>query len=169
MEKTYNLTTISGLFRTQARMSAPITASPSLSHMKLQPDQFNVPFISAYEPGWIEVNGHKYTGSLVISSESGCSTWSVGQFEALNAEYFHELMQFKPELIVFGSGHTLRFPKPIWLAGLMQRGIGVETMDTPAACRTYNILASEGRRVLAALLPLADATPSIIQISSLQM
>jgi uncharacterized protein len=137
--------------------------------MKLQPDQFNVPFISAYEPGWIEVNGHKYTGSLVISSESGCSTWSVGQFEALNAEYFHELMQFKPELIVFGSGHTLRFPKPIWLAGLMQRGIGVETMDTPAACRTYNILASEGRRVLAALLPLADATPSIIQISSLQM
>ena len=169
MEKTYNLTTISGLFRTQARMSAPITASTSLSHMKLQPDQFNVPFISAYEPGWIEVNGHKYTGSLVISSESGCSTWSVGQFEALNAEYFHELMQFKPELIVFGSGHTLRFPKPIWLAGLMQRGIGVETMDTPAACRTYNILASEGRRVLAALLPLADATPSIIQISSLQM
>ena len=169
MEKTYNLTTISGLFRTKARMSAPITASPSLSHMKLQPDQFNVPFISAYEPGWIEVNGHKYTGSLVISSESGCSTWSVGQFEALNAEYFHELMQFKPELIVFGSGHTLRFPKPIWLAGLMQRGIGVETMDTPAACRTYNILASEGRRVLAALLPLADATPSIIQISSLQM
>jgi uncharacterized protein len=137
--------------------------------MKLQPDQFNVPFISAYEPGWIEVNGHKYTGSLVISSESGCSTWSVGQFEALHAEYFHELMQFKPELIVFGSGHTLRFPKPIWLAGLMQRGIGVETMDTPAACRTYNILASEGRRVLAALLPLADATPSIIQISSLQM
>jgi uncharacterized protein len=137
--------------------------------MKLQPDQFNVPLISAYEPGWIEVNGHKYTGSLVISSESGCSTWSVGQFEALNAEYFHELMQFKPELIVFGSGHTLRFPKPIWLAGLMQRGIGVETMDTPAACRTYNILASEGRRVLAALLPLADATPSIIQISSLQM
>jgi len=137
--------------------------------MKLQPDQFNVPFISAYEPGWIEVNGHKYTGSLVISSERGCSTWSVGQFEALNAEYFHELMQFKPELIVFGSGHTLRFPKPIWLAGLMQRGIGVETMDTPAACRTYNILASEGRRVLAALLPLADATPSIIQISSLQM
>ena len=169
MEKTYNLTTISGLFRTKARMSAPITASPSLSHMKLQPDQFNVPFISAYEPGWIEVNGHKYTGSLVISSESGCSTWSVGQFEALNAEYFHELMQFKPELIVFGSGHTLRFPKPIWLAGLMQRGIGVETMDTPAACRTYNILASEGRLVLAALLPLADATPSIIQISSLQM
>jgi uncharacterized protein len=134
--------------------------------MKLQPDQFNVPFISAYEPGWIEVNGHKYTGSLVISSKSGCSPWSVGPFEALNAECFNELMQFKPELIVFGGGPTLRFPKPIWLSGLMQQGIGVESMDTPAACRTYNILASEGRRVVAALLPLEDATPSILQISS---
>ena len=150
-------------------MSAPNTASPPLTHMKLQPDQFNAPFISAYEPGWIEVNNHKYTGSLVISSQSGCSPWSVGQFEALNAECFHELMRFKPELIVFGSGRTLRFPKPLWLAGLMQHGIGVESMDTPAACRTYNILASEGRRVLAALLPLEDAKPSIIQISSHQM
>ena len=150
-------------------MSAPNTASPPLTHMKLQPDQFNVPFISAYEPGWIEVNSYKYTGSLVISSQSGCYPWSVGQFEALNAESFHELMQFKPELIVFGSGRTLRFPKPLWLADLMQRGIGVESMDTPAACRTYNILASEGRRVLAALLPLEDATPSIIQVSPHQM
>jgi len=147
-------------------MSVLNTASPPQRQMKLQPDQFNVPFISAYEPGWIEVNGHKYTGSLVISSESGCSPWSVGPFEALNAECFNELMQFKPELIVFGGGPTLRFPKPIWLSGLMQQGIGVESMDTPAACRTYNILASEGRRVVAALLPLEDATPSILQISS---
>ncbi len=146
-------------------MSVLNTVCPPQRHMKLQPDQFNVPFISAYEPGWIEVNGHKYTGSLVISSESGCSPWSVGQFEALNAECFNELMQFKPELIVFGGGPTLRFPKPIWLAGLMQHGIGVESMDTPAACRTYNILASEGRRVVAALLPLAEAKPAIPKIS----
>jgi uncharacterized protein len=146
-------------------MSVLNTVCPPQRHMKLQPDQFNVPFISAYEPGWIEVNGHKYTGSLVISSESGCSPWSVGQFEALNAECFNELMQFKPELIVFGGGPTLRFPKPIWLAGLMQHGIGVESMDTPAACRTYNILASEGRRVVAALLPLEEAKPAIPKIS----
>ena len=146
-------------------MSVLNTVCPPQRHMKLQPDQFNVPFISAYEPGWIEVNGHKYTGSLVISSESGCSPWSVGPFEALNAECFNELMQFKPELIVFGGGPTLRFPKPIWLAGLMQHGIGVESMDTPAACRTYNILASEGRRVVAALLPLEEAKPAIPKIS----
>jgi uncharacterized protein len=56
-------------------------------------------------------------------------------------------------LVIFGSGAQLRFPRPLWLAPLIQMGIGVETMDTPAACRTYNVLASEGRRVVAALLP----------------
>jgi uncharacterized protein len=56
------------------------------------------------------------------------------------------------ELIIFGSGQKLRFAKPQWLQTLMVKGIGVETMDTPAACRTYNILASEGRKVIAALL-----------------
>ena len=57
-----------------------------------------------------------------------------------------------PELVVFGSGTRLRFAPPALLRGLMARRIGVETMDTAAACRTYNILAGEGRRVVAALL-----------------
>lgn len=58
----------------------------------------------------------------------------------------------QPELIIFGSGGRLRFPPPAFLATLMKLRIGVETMDTLAACRTYNILAGEGRHVLAALL-----------------
>jgi uncharacterized protein len=124
--------------------------------MKLQPDQFNAPFISAYESGWIAVNGEKYTGALVISSESGCTPWSTDQFETLNADAFSSLMQFKPELVIFGSGASLRFPNPNWLADLMQHRIGVESMDTAAACRTYNILAGEGRRVVAALLPFGN-------------
>ena len=121
--------------------------------MKLQPDQFNAPFISAYEPGWIAVNGEKYTGALIVSSEHGCSAWTVGHFDSLQADDFLALVPSRPELVVFGSGARLRFPRPLWLAPLMQLGIGVETMDTAAACRTYNILASEGRRVVAALLP----------------
>jgi uncharacterized protein len=121
--------------------------------MKLQPDQFNAPFINAYESGWIAVNGEKYSGALIVSSEHGCSTWTATRFDELSAESFIELIESRPELIVFGSGARLRFPRPLWLAPLMQMGIGVETMDTPAACRTYNILASEGRRVIAALLP----------------
>ena len=55
-------------------------------------------------------------------------------------------------MVIFGSGAKLRFVSPALLRGLIERGIGVETMDTAAACRTYNILAQEGRRVVAALL-----------------
>ena len=122
--------------------------------MKLQPDQFNAPFVSAYEAGWIAVNGERHEGPLVIHTETGCSPWVVGSFEELNAQSFAPFALLKPELIVFGSGIRLRFPPPAWLMALTQARIGVETMDTAAACRTYNILASEGRRVIAALLPL---------------
>ena len=120
--------------------------------MKLQPDQFNAPFISAYQPGWIEVNGHQYTGGLKVCSQTGCSTWSVVRFEDLQAADFENLVSDRPELVIFGSGLRLRFPRPVCLAPLIRMGIGVETMDTAAACRTYNVLASEGRRVVAALL-----------------
>ena len=58
----------------------------------------------------------------------------------------------EPELVLFGSGSTLRFPRPEWLRPLVERRIGLETMDTPAACRTYNLLVAEGRSVVAALL-----------------
>jgi uncharacterized protein len=123
--------------------------------MKLQPDQFNAPFVSAYEAGWIAVNGERHHGPLVIHTESGCTPWAVSNFEELTAQSFAPFALLKPELIVFGSGERLRFPQPAWLAALTQARIGVESMDTAAACRTYNILASEGRRVIAALLPLA--------------
>lgn len=122
--------------------------------MKLQPDQFNAPFVSAYEAGWIAVNGERHEGPLVIHTESGCSPWAVSSFEELNAQSFAPFALLKPELIVFGSGTRLRFPPPAWLTALTQARVGVESMDTAAACRTYNILASEGRRVIAALLPL---------------
>ena len=62
-----------------------------------------------------------------------------------------------PELVVFGSGARLRFPQAAWIRPLIEAGIGIETMDTAAACRTYNILAGEGRRVIAALLLEAGA------------
>ena len=120
--------------------------------MKLQPDQSNAPFINAYESGWIAVNGEKYTSALIVSSEGSCVPWSATCFEELHATHFEELIQTRPELVIFGSGVQLRFPRPLWIASLIQAGIGVETMDTPAACRTYNVLASEGRRVVAALL-----------------
>jgi uncharacterized protein len=122
--------------------------------MKLQPDKSSAPTIQAYDPGWVQVNGVRFTSSLVISSlpDSPPTAWGPTRFEALGAPDFEALASLGAELIVFGSGQKLRFAKPQWLISLMSQGIGVETMDTAAACRTYNILASEGRKVVAALL-----------------
>ncbi|MFY9184908.1 MULTISPECIES: Mth938-like domain-containing protein [unclassified Limnohabitans] len=122
--------------------------------MKLQPDKSNSLTINAYGPGWIEVNGEKFTHSLTVSSLQGAvpEKWAVSQFEALKPEDFAPLATSGAELVIFGSGQRLRFPQPAWLAPLISRGIGLETMDTAAACRTYNILASEGRKVVVVLL-----------------
>ena len=122
--------------------------------MKLQPDKSNSLTINAYGPGWIEVNGQRFTSSLIVSSLAGSApqVWDASRFEELSPQDFEVLAQSGAELVLFGSGQRLRFPQPAWLASLIQRGIGMETMDTPAACRTYNILASEGRKVVVALL-----------------
>lgn len=122
--------------------------------MKLQPDKSNSLTINAYGPGWIEVNGQRFTSSLIVSSLASSSPlmWEVARFENLKSQDFEVLATSGAELVLFGSGQRLRFPQPAWFASLIQQGIGMETMDTPAACRTYNILASEGRKVLVALL-----------------
>jgi uncharacterized protein len=122
--------------------------------MKLQPDTSNNLTINAYGQGWIEVNGQRFQHSLMVSSLVGAqaTAWVVTRFEDLGAADFELLAQSGAELVLFGSGQRLRFPQPQWLGALMARGMGIETMDTAAACRTYNILASEGRKVIAALL-----------------
>ena len=122
--------------------------------MKLQPDKSNAPTINAYDRTWIEVNGMRHEHSLSVSSltDVAPAAWATGHFESLSASDFSPWAQSGAELVLFGSGQTLRFAKPQWLQDLIMRGIGVETMDTAAACRTYNILASEGRKVVALLL-----------------
>lgn len=120
--------------------------------MKLQPDRFDVPAITGYGPGWIGLDGEKITASLAIGSRGERLDWACRRFSDLSAAHFEQLAGFAPELVLFGSGAALRFPPFAWLAALAARRIGVETMDTLAACRTYNILAGEGRHVVAALL-----------------
>jgi uncharacterized protein len=78
--------------------------------------------------------------------------WRVQNFESLTPEDIGELALLKPELVLFGTGEHLRFPDPKLLARLAAIRIGAEVMDTRAACRTYNILAEEGRNVAAALI-----------------
>ena len=124
--------------------------------MKLQPDRLDVQSILGYGPGWIGVasNGvaEKVERSVVIGSGGEKFDWHCERFEDLTEEHFTQLAASQPELVIFGSGSRLRFAPPAFMRALMQKRIGIETMDTLAACRTYNILAGEGRRVVAALL-----------------
>lgn len=124
--------------------------------MKLQPDHFDVQSILGYGPGWIGVANkgvaEKIEHSVVIGSRGEKFDWNCTRFEDLTEAHFSQLAETRPEMVIFGSGSRLRFPPPAFLRSLMAARIGVETMDTVAACRTYNILAGEGRNVLAALL-----------------
>ena len=120
--------------------------------MKLQPDKSDVQAISGYGPGWVGVNGEKITHSVIITSSGDRIAWESDTFEGLDAGHFAKLAETGAEIVIFGSGARIRFPKPAWLKPLIARRIGIETMDTAAACRTYNILAQEGRSVAVALL-----------------
>lgn len=120
--------------------------------MKFQPDRSDVQTITAYGPGWIGIDTDKVTASVVVGSRGQRIEWNCSTFEELTPEHFALLADFEAEVVIFGSGERNRFPPPAWLQPLMARRIGLETMDTQAACRTYNILAGEGRNVIAALL-----------------
>lgn len=120
--------------------------------MKFHPDRSDVQTISGYGPGWLTVGRDKHTSSLLISSDGLLQPWDCSRFEDLTAAHFAQLATLDAELIVFGSGNRLRFVHPSWLQPLMAKRVGLETMDTNAACRTYNVLALEGRKVVAALL-----------------
>jgi uncharacterized protein len=119
--------------------------------MKLQPDRSDAQTISGHGPGWVSVGPEKITHNVVLGSRGQRLPWAAS-FEALGPEHFEVLAGLGVEVVIFGSGPRIRFPKPAWVAPLAERRIGIETMDTAAACRTYNILAQEGRDVAVALL-----------------
>jgi uncharacterized protein len=120
--------------------------------MKFQPDSIDVQSISGYGPGWIGIGSEKISTSIVLGSRGERFDWACDQFEKLTEAHFAQLAALGTELIIFGSGDRIRFPNPAWIAPLVNRQIGIETMDVHAACRTYNILAGEGRHVAVALL-----------------
>lgn len=120
--------------------------------MKFQPDDISVQSISGYGPGWIGIGNEKIFTSVVIDSRGQRFNWDCTRFEDLSPEHFAQLAALNAELVIFGSGNRIRFPNATWIKTLIEQQTGLETMDTPAACRTYNILASEGRHVAVALL-----------------
>jgi uncharacterized protein len=121
--------------------------------VKFQPDSLDgVNTIARHEAARVWVGGESHAGSVVVPWRGPVRPWSAASFEAMSAADFDALLTDNPEVVIFGSGLRLRFPKPALLRGLIERRIGVESMDTAAACRTYNVLVSEGRTVVAALL-----------------
>lgn len=121
--------------------------------MKLHADRAEgVNIINAYTLESVSVNGESFTGSILVPPTGPVLPWEVRTLADLSEADFERIAQTKPELVIFGSGKTLRFPPPSLLRPLMAARIGIESMDTQAACRTYNILVAEGRQVTAALL-----------------
>lgn len=120
--------------------------------MKLQPDKSAAQAITGYGDGWVAVDGERIDSSVIIGSGGQRVAWPCRRFSELAAAHFAQLAELDAELVIFGSGEKIRFPDAAWLAPLMRQRVGLETMDTRAACRTYNILAGEGRKVVVALL-----------------
>ncbi len=118
-----------------------------------QDDYNNDLIIRAYGDGLITIGGQQYSQSLILAPNHLLSDWRPQQISELLPEDFDPVLALHPEVLVLGTGNTLTFPPPALTARLLQSGIGVEVMDTAAACRTYNILLSEQRHVVAALLP----------------
>ena len=126
--------------------------------MKFQPDTASgVNVISRHEPGRVWVGAAAHSGSLLVPWQGAVLAWDAADFDALTAAHFERIAALDPEVVIFGSGPRLQFVPSALQRSLIELRIGVETMDTAAACRTYNVLASERRRVLAALL----VTPTV--------
>lgn len=131
--------------------------------VKFSRDNANLNRIVRYEPGSIHVVAAASPvfpnaaplilhASFIITANQLFTEWTPQQLEDITAAHIDEVLALKPDVILLGTGKRLRFPAPQLLAHSQQHRVGIEVMDTAAACRTYNILAAEGRKVAAALL-----------------
>jgi len=103
-------------------------------------------------PGWVRIGTDEYRDNVVVTVDGVEPGFAPGGFDSLDADDFAALLRTSPEIVLLGTGATQRFPRPAVVAPLMNANVGLEVMDTRAACRTYNILLGEGRRVVAAVV-----------------
>jgi uncharacterized protein len=107
--------------------------------------------VTAYGEDYVAVNGERHRSSLLLLP-GRVLDWEPQSFDALIPEHFSRLLELDVEIVLLGTGPKQRFPHPRLVAALARAGIGLEVMDLQAACRTYNILVAEERKVAAALL-----------------
>ncbi|MCK5395657.1 MAG: Mth938-like domain-containing protein [Gammaproteobacteria bacterium] len=108
--------------------------------------------ITAYDNDSISINGKPFNNSLVVATTQLNENWNLNSIELLQTRHIDLVLSFKPELIIIGTGNKLVFPAVELYSAIIAQGIGVDFMDTRAACRTYNILMSEGRGIVAGLI-----------------
>lgn len=120
--------------------------------MKLHANPVDGNRISAYGVGFFVVNEERLRSSIIVTPDHLVRDWSPRAWSDLDAATLVEIDSLNPEIVLLGTGARHRFPDPAVIGPLLADGIGVEVMSTDAACRTYNILVGEGRKVAAALL-----------------
>ena len=121
--------------------------------MKLHSDpQSSQNTITGYGIGFVEVNKTPYSYALIVQPDGEVKAWSVEECQELSEEHFSMISALQPELVIVGTGKKQIFLNPKILQPLIRAKIGFEMMDSQAACRTYNILMGEGRKVLAAII-----------------
>lgn len=133
---------------------------PNFAAMKLHSnDTRQYQTVTAYDDSGVEINAVRFAHSLVVLPETEPTPWPVSTFDALTAEHFAQIDAAAPDVVILGTGRRQRFIHPKLIAALTARRIGVESMDSQAACRTYNILMAEGRKVALALIvePIAES------------
>ena len=121
--------------------------------MKLQPSltkQYQT--VTAYDDNGVEINAQPFHSSLIVLPEVAPRDWLVRHFDQLTADHFAQIEADAPDVVILGTGRRQRFVHPSLTSALTMRRIGVECMDNHAACRTYNILMGEGRKVTLALI-----------------
>ena len=108
--------------------------------------------ITGYGEDFIEINKKRYSQNLIVMANELLLDWDVGSFTELTPAHFSRIVDLNPEVLLLGTGAVHQFLHPKIAQNLTVKNIPVECMTTAAACRTYNILMSEGRHVAAALL-----------------
>ncbi len=111
----------------------------------------NRSLFTGHGPGYVAVGGTAYHTPLLVTPEGTVSAWSVSDPGTLTIQAVQQWLEHRPEIVILGTGARQQFPDPSLLQPLYAARVGLEVMDTPAACRTYNILIAEDRRIMAAM------------------
>ena len=137
---------------TSRRAASGADRATDQAHMKFHLNRAEGNVFTGHGPGFVRLGVVEYRENILVTANQIVTGWAPAGFDALVPEDFVAIAKLAPEVALLGTGSLLRFPHPRLTRALVDARIGLEIMDTAAACRTFNILAAEGRKVAAAVL-----------------